>query len=124
MISVPGPFTRAKEAALIVVEDDHTELWFIVADIRKEFPEASKNELQELTKRIVEELMANHGVKILDVETEWPLPLDSQQGGRMVDELFSKIKDLPDMGNGFWLGIPDPAPAGRHIGSTADTLRI
>ena len=112
MIKKKDLFSKAKRTAFLIIEDDYTELWFIVSHIKDEFPEASRDQLQELTKRIIEELMTDHGVKILDVETELPLPLDSQQGGQMVDDLFSKIKDLPDIGDGFWLGIPSPSPSG------------
>jgi|GEM_PF-2535142 len=107
-----SPFEQAKSNALKIIEDDYTELWFIVCEIRKELPDACRDQIREVTKRIVEELMAAHGVKVLDVETELPLPLDSQQVNQMIDEVFSKIKGLPTIGDGFWLGIPLPRSSG------------
>ncbi len=41
-----SPFDTAKETGLCILEDDHTEFWFLGAEIHKRYAYASLPELQ------------------------------------------------------------------------------
>ena len=101
-----SPFETAKETVLYILEDDHTELWFLVADIHKLYPNASLPELQAVTKQVVYELMCEHPIQLLDPATELPLPDSAESVSKQIESLFTRLNQLPNIGDGIWLGIP------------------
>ena len=89
-----------------IIEDDYTELWFLVAELRKAHPAASLAQLNALTQQLVVVLLHEHGMQLFDPFTEQPLMLLPAQAGAMVDDLFCTLNRMPDIGDGIWLGIP------------------
>lgn len=92
--------------ALAIIEDDYTELWFLVCEVRAAHPEASLAQMSTLAQQLVVTLLSKHGVRLLDPETEQPVPVSPEQVGAMVDDLFRTLNRLPNIGDGIWLGLP------------------
>ena len=89
-----------------IIRDDYTELWFLVAELRKAHPTASLAQLSSLAQQLVVALLREHGVQLLDPFTEQPVPLPAARAGAMVDDLFRTLNRMPNIGDGIWLGIP------------------
>ncbi|SFQ83341.1 hypothetical protein [Hymenobacter arizonensis] len=92
--------------AVAILEDDHTELWFLVAELQKAHPGASLAHLNSLAQQLVVTLLREHRVQLFDPFTEQPVPLPAAQVGALVDDLFRTLGRVPDIGDGMWLGIP------------------
>ena len=78
----------------------------MVAEVRKAHPEASLAQMSTLMQQLVVILLSEHGVRLLDVDTEQPVPVLPEGVGVMADDLFRTLNRLPDIGDGIWLGIP------------------
>ncbi|QIL78359.1 hypothetical protein [Hymenobacter sp. HDW8] len=109
------PFDTAKDVVLRILEDDPTELWFLVAEIHKLYPHASLTELQAVTQHVVLDRMAEHPIHLFDPSTELPLPHCADRVSELIAALFSRLNRLPDMGDGIWLGIAAPSPRSEQI---------
>ena len=92
--------------AKVIIEDDYTELWFLVAELRTAHPAASLAQLSTLAQQLVIALLREHGVQLFDPFTEQPVPLPAERVGAMVDDWFRTLNRMPDIGDGIWLGIP------------------
>ncbi|MBH8557468.1 hypothetical protein [Hymenobacter negativus] len=92
--------------ALSILEDDYTELWFLVAELQKTHPEASLAQLSELAQQLVVTLLREHGVQLLDSVSEQPMLLPIAQVRALVDDWFRTLGRVPDIGDGIWLGKP------------------
>lgn len=92
--------------ATVILADDYTELWFLVAELQKAHPAASLAQLSTLAQQLVIALLREHGVQLFNPFTEQPVPLPAEQVGAMVDDLFRTLNRMPDIGDGIWLGIP------------------
>jgi hypothetical protein len=92
--------------AKVIIEDDYTELWFLVAELQTAHPAASLAQLSTLAQQLVVVLLHEHGVQLFDPFTEQPVPVAPAQLGAMVEDLFRTLNRMPNIGNGIWLGIP------------------
>ena len=95
--------------ATVIIEDDYTELWFLVAELRKAHPAATLAQLNTLSQQLVVTLLREHGVQLFDPFTEQPVPLPAEQVGAMVEDLFRTLNRMPNIGDGMWFGIPRQA---------------
>ncbi|MET4076545.1 hypothetical protein [Hymenobacter sp. UYCo722] len=92
--------------AKVIIKDDYTELWFLVAELQQAHPAASLAQLSTLAQQLVVVLLHEHGMHLFDPFTEQPVPLAPAQVGAMVDDLFRTLDRMPNIGDGIWLGIP------------------
>lgn len=74
--------------AKIIIEDDYTELWLLVAELQKAHPAASLAQLSTLAQQLVVVLLHEHGVHLLDPSTEQPVPLAPAQVGQWLTTCF------------------------------------
>ena len=92
--------------AKVIIEDDYTELWFLVAELQTAHPAASLAQLSTLAQQLVVVLLHEHGVQLFDPFTEQAVPVAPAQLGAMVEDLFRTLNRMPNIGDGIWLGIP------------------
>ena len=97
-------FNDIVNSCLLSIKDDYTQLWVISGTVSEKNPTISLSENLQFTKRVVKHLMDNHGVKVIDEETEKPTDMTSTEALKKIDDTYLRINDFPNIGDGLWFG--------------------
>lgn len=92
------------DSCLLSIKDDYTQLWVIAGIVSEKYPTISLSENLEVTKQVVKHLMENHEVKVIDEDTEKPTDMTSSEVLRKIDDTYSRLNNLPNVGDGLWFG--------------------
>lgn len=96
--------SKAIQDFLMSLEDEPTEFWVIVNDLKTSDSTLSLEKITSLSKVIVRELIEKYGVKEMDPMTRMIFDLSPDQAVEKVDEIFIRSRGrLPTIGDGLWL---------------------
>lgn len=87
------------------VEDDFTELWVITTKVQEENPELKFEELIDVTKEVVQELVMKYKVKVLNEDTQESMDLSLNEILKLVQDKFRTLSKIPNIGDGIWFTI-------------------
>ena len=101
------------------INDDYTELWLIANKVQDENPHLNLDNHIKLVKEIIKKLVDEYNVTLLDEKSQQSLHLKTDDILKIVEEKYRIINRIPNIGDGVWFTLSDPAPVAQSLPRSA-----